>query len=283
MASPQPENGHTDIANELLDFLCFYRMPGEARQVFDAVIRKTWGWHRKASFISLEEFSRSTGLKKPNVSRALKSLIDHGIINHDNGAYAIIKDYEQWIGYEYHQAGAKTPLSPTIKGPLSATIKPEQLQNDGALSPTIKATIPQEIISHDNETLSATIKVYKESIKKVHSIDIHREILDYWNQRKIIVHRELTKSIQGAISSKLTRYTREEIMGAIDNYAAILQDSGYILSHHWTLTEFLQRSFEKFTDVEVARKNYAKREEQGKDQRDPDKYTRGKYGHMVHR
>jgi hypothetical protein len=37
MASPQRENGHVEIANELFDALCRFRIPGEARQCLDAI------------------------------------------------------------------------------------------------------------------------------------------------------------------------------------------------------------------------------------------------------
>ena len=56
MANPQRENGHVDIANEIMDKLCRYRIPGEVRQVMDTVFRKTYGWNKKADRISLSQF-----------------------------------------------------------------------------------------------------------------------------------------------------------------------------------------------------------------------------------
>ena len=44
MASPQREEGHIDIANEIVDQLCRYRIPGQEWQIIWATLRKTWGW-----------------------------------------------------------------------------------------------------------------------------------------------------------------------------------------------------------------------------------------------
>jgi phage replication O-like protein O len=101
MANPQAENGHIDIANEVMDALVKTRIPGEARQCLDFIIRKTWGWHKKEDFISLSQFAVATGMKKPHVSRAIKFLlIMKLIIKYDNGelsTYRFNKDFDLWI------------------------------------------------------------------------------------------------------------------------------------------------------------------------------------------
>jgi hypothetical protein len=51
--SPQLENGYVKIANELWDALCRTRIPGECRQVLDAIIRS---WNKKADQISYTHF-----------------------------------------------------------------------------------------------------------------------------------------------------------------------------------------------------------------------------------
>ena len=47
MVSPQWENGYTKIANEILESLARIRINGEARQVLDVIIRKTYGYGKK--------------------------------------------------------------------------------------------------------------------------------------------------------------------------------------------------------------------------------------------
>jgi phage replication O-like protein O len=94
MASPQPEDGYTRIANELQEALCRTRIPGEARQVLDVIFRHTYGWNRKAAYISLGMFASATGLKKPAVLRALHTLSDMRIIviENDNEKQIVIKN-----------------------------------------------------------------------------------------------------------------------------------------------------------------------------------------------
>ncbi len=72
MANPQIENGHTKIANEIMDALCCFRIPGEARQVLDCIIRHTWGWNKKTDKISLSQFVAMTGLMKTAIVKSIK-------------------------------------------------------------------------------------------------------------------------------------------------------------------------------------------------------------------
>jgi len=74
MAAPQIEYGYTRIPNKLFDELCRIRIPGEARQVYDAIFRKTYGWNRKLDQIPLNQFVKMTGITRRNVVRAIKIL-----------------------------------------------------------------------------------------------------------------------------------------------------------------------------------------------------------------
>ena len=46
----------TKIPNDLLNALCRINIPGEARRVFDCIVRKTLGWNRKDARITLGDF-----------------------------------------------------------------------------------------------------------------------------------------------------------------------------------------------------------------------------------
>lgn len=108
MANPQLENGHTKIANDILDALCRYRIPGEERQVVDCILRKTYGWNKKRDEISLSQFVEATGLSKHRVAECIKRLVEKKIIimkknksvtniGKDNGhTYGFNKDFEKW-------------------------------------------------------------------------------------------------------------------------------------------------------------------------------------------
>lgn len=100
MAGPQLENGYTQIANELLEAIARVRIPGETRQIYDTIIRKTYGFHKKADMISLSQFVLATGINRQNVIRAIKQLLTMNlIIKDDTGItckYSINKDFISW-------------------------------------------------------------------------------------------------------------------------------------------------------------------------------------------
>jgi len=100
MASPQIEEGYTKIANELLEALAKIRIPGEARQVLDVVLRKTYGFNKKSDAIALSQFVGFTGLTKVAVCKAIKKLLQIEVITQKGNAiakeYALNKHYDKW-------------------------------------------------------------------------------------------------------------------------------------------------------------------------------------------
>ena len=101
MASPQKENGYVPIANELFNALCKMRIPGEARQCLDFIFRKTYGFNKKCDAIPLSQFVEATGMKRPNVCRAINKLVEMNIVIRNDTAsitvYGVNKDYEKWM------------------------------------------------------------------------------------------------------------------------------------------------------------------------------------------
>lgn len=100
MANPQKENGFVPISKELLEAFAKIRISGEARQVLDFIILKTYGWGKKEDIISLSQFTKGTGLSKVAVCKAIIKLETMNIITKKgNGrlsSYLILKNYEQW-------------------------------------------------------------------------------------------------------------------------------------------------------------------------------------------
>lgn len=114
MSSPQLENGYTKIANEILDALIKFRVPGEQMQCLLLILRKTYGFNKKEDVISNSQFVSETGLNKSNVCRAIKHLTlknivikkDNSVVKSDNvvvksdnsgaASYCFNKDYHGW-------------------------------------------------------------------------------------------------------------------------------------------------------------------------------------------
>lgn len=102
MANPQVEDGFTKLANEIMEALARTRIPGEARQVLDVILRRTYGWNKKQDCISISQFHEATGIKKPSIVRAIKTLLAIKLIVVSEKAkgktqeYEFNKDYESW-------------------------------------------------------------------------------------------------------------------------------------------------------------------------------------------
>lgn len=101
MASPQIENGYTKISNEILDALCKTRINGEARQVLDFIIRKTYGFNKRKDRISLSQFEEGTVLDRKSVCRAINKLKNMKLIivipNEDGNTYQFQKNNDEWV------------------------------------------------------------------------------------------------------------------------------------------------------------------------------------------
>jgi phage replication O-like protein O len=103
---PEVDDGYMKFAHELQEALCGYRIAGVQRQMFDVIVRLTYGFHKKEDKISEETFSKWTGTKQSNVHDALKQLEDNNLIKITRGknkgdinSYSINKYYETWKGY----------------------------------------------------------------------------------------------------------------------------------------------------------------------------------------
>ena len=101
MANPQWEDGYMKIALEIQDALCRIRIPGEAGQVLNFILRKTYGWNKKDDFISLSQFVLGTGLHKDHICQSIKKLILMNLIVAEKGneginKYRFNKDFDSW-------------------------------------------------------------------------------------------------------------------------------------------------------------------------------------------
>jgi len=102
VANPQLENGHTNIANEILEALWKVNLSSYETRVLIYLLRKTYGWHKKTDRISLSQFSREIGMDRRLVHRTLKELSSKGMIvvipqdDRKPVSYGFQKDYQKW-------------------------------------------------------------------------------------------------------------------------------------------------------------------------------------------
>ena len=79
-----------------------------------------------------------------------------------------------------------------------------------------------------------------------------RNIFEYWNEKKIMVHKNLTTIYRTEIKKALKDYGEEDLKDLIQLYATILEkgkaqhEKKYFWTYQWNLYEFLKRGLPKF-------------------------------------
>jgi phage replication O-like protein O len=115
MASPQLQDGYTSIANEILDHLCSYRLTANQWQVILTIIRKTYGFHKKADYITNSQIVIFTGLDKFAVSKVMKALLQMKLIIKDGKNTGIQKDWELWESCQFKQQKLSETATKVVK------------------------------------------------------------------------------------------------------------------------------------------------------------------------
>jgi len=121
MANPQRENGHLDIANEIVEFLMRTEFSGGEFRLILAVLRKTWAWQKKEDWISLSQLAKMTGFSRRYVCRVKKQLVNKKTLLEVNNALKFNKNYDEWV------VNKKTP--PVNKKTLGSEQKGDRVVN----------------------------------------------------------------------------------------------------------------------------------------------------------
>jgi len=119
MAKPQLEDGHTKIANEIVEALARVNLSAYESRVIWCIFRKTYGWNKKSDRISYSQFEELTGMDRRHLGRTIKLLVERRMITCQGEGqqldYAIQKDYDLWgeVNNTHHE--------PLPKGAIDVT------------------------------------------------------------------------------------------------------------------------------------------------------------------
>lgn len=98
--TPDTDNGYYRIANEIGEALARTDLSGGARRILDVIMRRTWGYNKKADWIALSQFEDATGMTRKSVCRLIKEIEDRGVIvskrTLGRTEYGINKHFSQW-------------------------------------------------------------------------------------------------------------------------------------------------------------------------------------------
>ena|SRR3990167_529496 len=238
MAYPQKENGYTAIANEIMEALAKIRIPGEARQMLDVIIRKTYGYNKKFDMISTSQFMQLTGLKRFIIHRARKRLLLAKLITiskNDNSqilTYSFQKNYEKWI-----------PLAKKL------TVCKKVLDSMQKSAQTVS------FFARDN-----MYKRKKDNIQKIVSgkkPDFEAPIL-YLNEKTKSNFDSKNKGNQGLVRARHNEgRTLEQFKAVIDKKAAQWLTDEKMAKYLRPSTLFSRTNFENYLNEPVKQQSYA--------------------------
>ncbi len=180
MASPQRENGHVRVANELVEAFQRLRLSGNQWRLLWTIMRFTYGWNKKTDYISLTTFEKCTGLKRWNLKRNLDDLFHREIIIRDNSGYIIKyglqKDYTKWKTSIKNNTSIKSDTATGIKNNTKTSIKNDTHKRQKTIKNTDMSSFDEfwKVYPSRNgrklekdESLKAFIRIRREEFENV--------------------------------------------------------------------------------------------------------------------
>jgi phage replication O-like protein O len=225
----QLENGYTAIAHEILEHMAKVKISPTQYRIIFVVWRFTYGFKRKEHDLSLSFIAKATGCDRRQVQRELKDLVNKRLLIQKsvkgNRVVMFNKHYSQWF--------AGLPVGEIDNG--------ETVNGEIDIGESVAGAVGEIDNTPVGEIDNQENYIYKTNIKTIYS-----RLFDFWNSKKIIVHKKLNDKAKQKIAKLLETYTCEDIEKSISNYEIVLHQDKYYWSYAWTLEEFLQRGFEKF-------------------------------------
>ncbi|WP_418278866.1 replication protein [Klebsiella pneumoniae] len=136
------DDGFTRIANELLEAVMHAGLSQHQLLVFMAVMRKTYGFNKKADWVSNEQLSELTGILPHKCSAAKSVLVKRGILTQTGRVIGINKTVSEW---------SSLPVKGTEKKPyLKKVTLPESGKK--SLPESGNAYYPNQVNTKDKHT-----------------------------------------------------------------------------------------------------------------------------------
>ncbi len=180
MTSPQSENGHVRIANELYEAIYKTNFNATQLKIIMCVIRYTYGFNRDSHSLSLSFISNAISLSKRYVSDELKKLIESNVILVVNN-FTVTKSREIKINNNYSEwEGCRTI---------------QQVKDTSTDEDDFHTTD-----EHDFTTTDEVVFIQERQIKNKYKDNDFKSVFDYYISLDLIKHRTYTKDMVKAIT-----------------------------------------------------------------------------------
>lgn len=158
--SPQVEDGHIKIANELFEAIMAFPFKQTTLRVLLAVLRKTYGYGKKEDDLSASQIGALLGdMKRQHITTALNELASMGVISKRPGKYGslvgINKDYSRWTNSPKSGQVNESRTSPNLGqvNEIRASASPKSGQVDSPNLGHTKDNLPKD--NQQNESANA--------------------------------------------------------------------------------------------------------------------------------
>lgn len=193
---PELDDGHTKIANELLDAIICHDFSKRQLKILFYIIRKTYGWNKAEDDISRSQMVKETGLSNPNITTTIQELQAANVLIVTNGTHAkkykINKYYDQWRVINLITIIKTIPVIETI---------------------TIIETITDR---YQNDNISLSNQDPQKTTPKDNTKDICFECLNYLNEKTQKNFKPVKTNLDFIKARLKEGYTREDIIHVID-------------------------------------------------------------------
>jgi len=168
VANPQREDGHVDIANEVVESLAKIHLSGYESRVLWAIFRKTYGWHKKEDWITNTQIAKMTDIAESHISRTIKILIDRKIVTKNGKKLSFQKDYEKWGNLPKLVTPEKLPIQDKELPKMVSEVTKNGKKNIPKLVYTkeTKETTTKETIQKKGDIFIKTWKDFKDMRRK---------------------------------------------------------------------------------------------------------------------
>ena len=214
MANPQLEDGHTRIANELLDNLVRMHLSPYQWQVVFFVIRKTYGYRKKVDYITNSQIVRGTGIHKAHVSRAMSNLVRRNILIREGKLVGLQKDYEAWL---------ELPELVTNVTQTGNNSTPEKLPDTQPKLPNRQPKLP---------VLQTKVTSPRDTQKKKETIQKKLYKRKYGEFQNVLLTDEEYQRLKDRLKSEVERFI-ENLSGYLESHKKKHYDSHYATILNW--------------------------------------------------
>jgi len=270
MANPQPTDAHLRIAHQISEQLMVSHFTAKQRRILDLILRLSWGCGKKQAIIPHQVDFEVIGIGKGHIKGELDMLIRDRVIVREGDTYWFNKDFDEWRvsrARGYSQEKLTELVSMNLKRLPNRELNDDERLPNRELKSSQNGNNEVTEMGTSSDTKSA---MPKESLKKVLNKTVLLDELIINKESVLEVYQkeigEPSEDMENEIDLACQRFTPEWVRDAI-------QEGVKRKAKSW---RYIAQILENW-------KRYGRRNRGSPKKIDPDKYIKGKYGHLVRR